>query len=175
MLRDEGAEVPRAQTDAEFSEFMAARSAQLYRSAYLLTGAPHAAEDLVQTALAKVYAAWWRVRTASDPVAYAHGVLIKTFLSERRRRSSTELPVAEIHDQAVHLPDAADRLDLLAALTELSDLDRAVVVLRYFEDRTVALTASDLGLSEAAVKNRCLRALKTLRGLLAADPTGRTL
>ena len=75
--------------DAEFTEFVAARSPQLYRNAYLLTTSPHAAEDLVQTALAKAYAAWWRVRGASDPVAYVHGILIKAFLSERRRRSSS--------------------------------------------------------------------------------------
>ena len=84
-----------ADTDAEFAEFLAARSSQLYRSAYLLTTSSHAAEDLLQTALAKTYASWRRVRAADDPVAYVHGVLIKSFLSERRRRSSTELPVAE--------------------------------------------------------------------------------
>ena len=160
--------------DAEFSEFVAARATQLYRNAYLLTTSPHAAEDLVQTALAKVYAAWWRVRTAEDPVAYTHGVLIKTFLSERRRRSSSELPVAEVADTVVVQPDATERLVLLAALAELSDVDRAVVVLRYWEDRTVAQTSHDLGLSEAAVKNRSLRALKTLRGLLAAERNGST-
>ena len=66
--------------DAEFTEFVEARSPQLYRNAYLLTTSPHAAEDLVQTALAKAYAAWWRVRGASDPVAYVHGILVKAFL-----------------------------------------------------------------------------------------------
>src|ERR1044071_8138146 len=85
----------RVDADSEFTEFLAARSVQLYRSAYLLTTSPHSAEDLLQTALAKTYAAWGRVRRADDPVAYVHGVLIKTFLSERRKRSSTELPFAE--------------------------------------------------------------------------------
>ena len=66
-----------AKLDAEFSEFVAARSPQLYRSAYLLTMSPHSAEDLVQTALAKTYAAWWRVRSAHDPVAYVHEVMGK--------------------------------------------------------------------------------------------------
>ena len=111
--------------DAEFTEFVEARSPQLYRNAYLLTTSPHAAENLVQTALAKAYAAWWRVRGASDPVAYVHG--------------------------------------------ELSDLDRAVVVLRYWEDRSVADTAAQLGLSVAAVRNRSLPALRSLRGLLGED------
>jgi RNA polymerase sigma-70 factor (sigma-E family) len=155
--------------DDEFSEFVAARSPQLYRSAYLLTMSPHAAEDLVQTALAKAYAAWWRVRSAHDPVAYVHGVLVKSFLSDRRRRSSGELPTAELPERTATEADPADRVALLAALAELGPVDRAVVVLRFWEDRSVAQTAADLGLSEAAVKNRSLRALKSLRGLLS-DP-----
>jgi len=154
---------------------VAARSAQLYRSAYLLTTAPHAAEDLVQTALAKTYAAWWRVRSAQDPVAYVHGVLIKTFLSDRRRRSSGELPVGDLPERPSEEPDparqAAERAALLAALAELTPVDRAVVVLRFWEDRSVAQTAADLGLSQAAVKNRSLRALKALRGLLSEPQT----
>ena len=152
--------------DEEFSEFVAARSPQLYRSAYLLTMSPHAAEDLVQTALAKAYAAWWRVRSAHDPVAYVHGVLVKAFLSERRRRSSGELPTADLPEGRAPDRDPADRLALLAALAELAPVDRAVVVLRFWEDRSVAQTALDLDLTEAAVKNRSLRALRSLRGLL---------
>ena len=165
MRRDAG-------TDAEFAEFMAARSSQLYRSAYLLTTSSHAAEDLLQTALAKTFASWGRVRAADDPVAYVHGVLIKSFLSERRRRSSTELPVADAsHIGATRVPatppDPTERVALMTALSQLAPLDRAVVVLRFWEDRSVAQTADDLDLSEAAVKNRSLRALRTLRGLLA--------
>lgn len=150
-------------TEAEFAAFMAARSAQLYRSAYLLTTSTPAAEDLVQTALAKAYASWSRVRKADDPVAYVHGIVIKTFLSERRRRSSAELPVAEVADRAVSDADPTDRMALAEALALLSRTDRAVVVLRFWEDRSVAQTAHDLGLSEAAVKNRSLRALRALR------------
>jgi RNA polymerase sigma-70 factor (sigma-E family) len=161
------------QRDEEFAEFVSARSPQLYRSAYLLTGSPHAAEDLVQTALAKTYAAWWRVRAAHDPVAYVHGVLIKSFLSERRRRSAGELPVGEVPERATDDPAqrATERATLLAALAGLPPLDRAVVVLRFWEDRSVAQTAADLDLSEAAVKNRSLRALRALRGLLAEPHT----
>jgi RNA polymerase sigma-70 factor (sigma-E family) len=157
--------------DAEFSEFVAARSTQLYRNAYLLTTSSHAAEDLVQSALAKAYAAWWRVRRADDPVSYVHGILIKTFLSERRRRSSHEVAVAEVSDGSTTTGDPTDRLDLLDALRALNDLDRAVVVLRFWEDRSVAQTAGLLGLTEAAVKNRCLRALKALRVRLVVPMT----
>jgi RNA polymerase sigma-70 factor (sigma-E family) len=150
----------------EFTQFVAARANQLYRSAYLLTTTPQGAEDLVQTALAKAFAAWPRVRGADDPVAYVHGVLIKAFLSERRRRSSTELPVAEPADRSSVDPDPVDRLTLMTALSQLAPTDRAVVVLRFWEDLSVAQTARDLGLSEAAVKNRSLRALRALRQLL---------
>jgi RNA polymerase sigma-70 factor (sigma-E family) len=164
--------VSQQRTDAEFTEFVAARSAQLYRSAYLLAGSPHAAEDLVQTALAKTYAAWWRVRSAEDPVAYVHGVLIKTFLSDRRRRSSTELPVARVgEERPTDVGDPAERVALLAALAELAPVDRAVVVLRFWEDQSVARTAAELHLTEAAVKNRSLRALRTLRGVLTDTPS----
>ena len=160
--------------DAEFAEFVAARSGQLYRSAYLLTTSSHAAEDLLQTALAKSYVAWRRVRAANDPVAYVHGVLIKSFLSERRRRSSTELPVADARlvdrQRPATTVDPTERVALMAALSQLAPLDRAVVVLRFWEDRSVAQTAADLDLSEAAVKNRSLRALRALRELLA-EPT----
>lgn len=159
----------RAETDTEFTEFLTARSSQLYRSAYLLTTSPHAAEDLLQTTLAKTYAAWPRVRRADDRVAYVHGVLIKTFLSERRRRSSSELPIAEpaLLEAPGRTADPTDRVALMTALARLAPLDRAVVVLRFWEDRSVAQTAVDLDLTEAAVKNRSLRALRTLRGLLA--------
>ena len=165
----------RADTDTEFTEFLTARSSQLYRSAYLLTTSAPAAEDLLQTALAKTYAAWGRVSRADDPVAYVHGVLIKAFLSERRKRSSTELPVAEPGilarlDRTSTASDPTDRVALMTALAQLAPLDRAVVVLRFWEDRSVAQTADDLDLSEAAVKNRSLRALRTLRELLA-EPT----
>jgi RNA polymerase sigma-70 factor (sigma-E family) len=155
--------------DAEFTEFVAARSPQLYRNAYLLTTSPHAAEDLVQTALARAYAAWWRVRGAADPVAYVHGILIKAFLSDRRRRSSGELPTEHVPEEVARDADPAQRLALMAALADLGERDRAVVVLRYWEDRSVAETADQLGLSVAAVRNRSLRALRSLRGLLDED------
>jgi RNA polymerase sigma-70 factor (sigma-E family) len=164
----------RERHDTEFTEFVAARSTQLYRSAYLLTASPAAAEDLLQTTLAKVYAAWGRVRAADDPTAYVHGALIKTFLSDRRRRSSTELPMADPTDGTEAAPagaaDPIDRLVLMAALQKLPLLDRAVVVLRYWDDHSVTDTARRLHLSEAAVKNRSLRSLRTLRELLADGP-----
>jgi RNA polymerase sigma-70 factor (sigma-E family) len=160
--------------DAEFTEFVALQSDRLYRSAYLLTTTPHAAEDLLQTTLAKAFAGWRRLRTTDDPVAYTHRILLNAFLSERRLRRSSELPVGELPEQyvagaAVAPSDVADRVTLMAALAELTPLDRAVVVLRYWHDLSVATTAADLHLTESAVKNRTGRALSRLRDLLADD------
>lgn len=162
----------RQKLDDEFAAFVAAQSHSLLRKAWLLTTSRHQAEDLVQSALAKTYAAWQRVRRADDPVAYTHAIVTKTFLSDRRRRSSTELPVAEPVDTATadEAADATDRLMLMAALRQLDRLDRAVVVLRYWDDRSVAETARQLDLTEAAVKNRSLRALRALRADLQSDP-----
>ena len=157
-------------TDEDFTAFVAARSPALYRSAWLLTTSGPAAEDLVQSALAKAYVHWRKVQAADDPVAYVHGIVLKTFLSNRRRRSSGEIPVDALPDRPHSDRDPTERLALMAALRTLPPLDRAVVVLRYWEDYSVVDTARLLDLSEAAVKNRSLRALRALRGQLAEPP-----
>jgi RNA polymerase sigma-70 factor (sigma-E family) len=149
--------------DEEFTSFVASASPQLHRTAWLLTTSSAAADDLVQSALAKADVHRRRVIAADDPTAYVSGIVLKTFLSERRRRSSTEVAVAEVADGEAEVDDPALRLTLLAALRTLAPLDRAVVVLRYWEDRSVDETARALHLSSAAVKNRSLRALAALR------------
>ena len=105
--------------DEDFTAFVAARSPALYRSAWLLTTSAPAAEDLVQSALAKVYVHWRRVQAADDPVAYVHGIVIKTFLSNRRRRSSGEIPVDVTPDRPSNDRDPTERLALMAALRTL--------------------------------------------------------
>jgi RNA polymerase sigma-70 factor (sigma-E family) len=159
-----------AAVDEEFTSFVASASPQLHRKAWLLTTSSAAADDLVQSALAKAYVNWRRVSAADDPTAYVSGIVLKTFLSDRRRRSSTEVSVAEVDDTddtRTAVDDPVLRLTLLAALRTLAPLDRAVVVLRYWEDRSVEETAHALHLSSAAVKNRSLRALAALRTQLA--------
>jgi len=155
--------------DEDFTAFVAARSPALHRSAWLLTTSGPAAEDLVQSALAKAYVHWRKVQAAEDPVAYVHGIVLKTFLSNRRRRSSGEIPVGATPDRAASDRDPTERLALMAALRTLPPLDRAVVVLRYWEDRSVEQTAHALHLSPAAVRNRSMRALARLRTTLT-DP-----
>ncbi|WP_242665376.1 MULTISPECIES: SigE family RNA polymerase sigma factor [unclassified Nocardioides] len=156
-----GREVSRVQ---DFDELVAATGRQLHRAALLLTGGDHhLAEDLLQTTYAKVYASWSRVSRADDPVAYTRTVLTRTFLSHRRLRRSSEQPSDELPERAADPPDRAVRLDLVAALQELSAADRVVVVHRYWLDRSVAETARELRISETAVRTRSRRALARLR------------
>ncbi|MGW0577394.1 SigE family RNA polymerase sigma factor [Streptomyces sp. NPDC002920] len=155
----------------EYAEFAAARAGHLYRSACLLTaGDTHLAEDLVQETLGRVYVRWGRVSRADNPAAYAQTVLTRTFLAHQRRRSSRERVVEVFPD----VPDGRGtdtplRLTLLQALGRLPAKDRAVVVLRYWEDRSVEETAGAMNASSAAVRTRCTRALGRLRELLGED------
>ncbi|GHA96429.1 SigE family RNA polymerase sigma factor [Streptomyces termitum] len=149
----------------EFLEFASARTGQLFRSACLLTsGDVHLAEDLTQETLGKMYALWGRVSRIGNPAAYAQTVLVRTFLSHQRRRSATERPLGELPDRTPDDgTDPALRIALLDALAALPAKDRAVVVLRYWEDRSVEETADALHTSSAAVRTRCTRALGKLR------------
>jgi RNA polymerase sigma-70 factor (sigma-E family) len=161
--------------EAEFAEFVRATGTQLYRAALLLTGDHHLAEDLTQTTYAKVYAAWRRVSRAENPVAYARTTLLNSFLSHRRLRRSSELPSdPAVGEDGLPDDDPATRMDLVAALATLPPQDRAVLVLRYWEDRSVADTARDLGLTETTVRTRSRRALQRLRPLVGAHLTERT-
>ena len=160
-----------ARTHEEFEEFAVARTPQLYRAAWLMCGDAHRAEDLVQETLAKVYVRWHRRLGApiEHPVAYAHTTLARTYISAQRRRSSHETPIEQLPETGEpdgRGGDPATRLALRAALDELAPMDRAVLVLRYLEDVSVAETADALGVSPGAVRNRTLRALDRLRAVL---------
>ncbi|MGW0828228.1 SigE family RNA polymerase sigma factor [Streptomyces sp. NPDC002845] len=151
-----------------YQEFAAARAGHLYRSACLLTGGDtHLAEDLVQEALGRMYVRWGRVSRAENPAGYAQTVLTRTFLAHQRRLSSTERATDVLPDRpAPYGSDTSLRLTLLQALAQLPAKDRAVVVLRYWEDRSVEETADAMNASSAAVRTRCVRALGRLRDLL---------
>ncbi|MGN9759576.1 SigE family RNA polymerase sigma factor [Streptomyces sp. SD31] len=157
----------------EYAEFAAARAGHLYRSACLLTaGDTHLAEDLVQETLGRIYVRWGRVSRADNPAGYAQTVLTRAFLTHQRRRSSSERATDAIPDRAAADGGHGDvplRLTLLQALARLPAKDRAVVVLRYWEDRSVEETADALNASSAAVRTRCTRALGRLRQLLGED------
>ncbi|MDQ0932307.1 SigE family RNA polymerase sigma factor [Streptomyces turgidiscabies] len=156
----------------EYAEFAAARAGHLYRSACLLTaGDTYLAEDLVQETLGRLYVNWGRVSRASNPAGYAQTVLTRTFLAHQRRRSSTERATAVLPDVAVPSAgaDVTMRVTLVEALAQLAPKDRAVVVLRYWEDRSIEETAGAMNVSSAAVRTRCVRALARLRSLLGEE------
>ncbi|MEV8327376.1 MULTISPECIES: SigE family RNA polymerase sigma factor [unclassified Kitasatospora] len=159
--------------DAEFLELVSGRTGHLYRSACLLTsGDTHYAEDLVQEALSRMYVLWRRSAWTGgrdridNPAAYTHTVMVRTFLAQQRRRSSTERPIAAVPESEAREADGALRMTLLDALGRMPPKDRAVLVLRYWEDRSVAETAEMLRSSPGAVRTRTTRALARLRTLL---------
>lgn len=164
----------------DFRDYVVAASPRLRRVAYLLTGHPQDAEDLVQTALAKTYLAWPRIRDREAVDAYVHRVMTNTRTSWWRR--SRHLPVADIddqpslpHDQRDVYADADLHNALWVALSRLSHRQRAAVVLRYYEDLSEADTATALGVSVGTVKSTVSRALRRLRddaGLSPGDARG---
>ncbi|QKW18359.1 SigE family RNA polymerase sigma factor [Kitasatospora sp. NA04385] len=154
----------------EFEEFVAARERHLLRTAFLLTGGDaHLAEDLVQEALGRVFVKWRKISRLENPSGYAQTVLVNTFLSHRRRRSSTERVTDVLPETGVDDPDPALRLTLLRALSALAPADRAVLVLRFWEDRSVEETAGVLRIGDGAVRTRTKRALGRLRTVLGTD------
>ena len=159
----------RADDSAEYRRFAEAHAAQLFRLAYLLSGNWHEAEDLVQDTLAKLFVAWRRVRLAENVDAYVRRTLLNTFLAQRRRKSSGEVPVDEFHDASAVGVDSDLRMTLTSALRELPPKVRAVVVLRYVEDCSVETVAETLGLTPSGVKSAGMRGLARLRELLGAE------
>lgn len=152
-----------APSDQEFSELVEAAWPGLYRTAYLLLGEHHLAEDLVQTALAKTYAAWDKVREPAAASGYARVVLANTAASWFRKRSwRNERPSAELPDSVI-AADHSDRPAVMDALRSLPPRMRAVVVLRYFDDLSVRDVADALGISEGTVKSQTSHALDRLR------------
>ena len=159
--------------DSEFRDFVAARSSSLRRTAYLLTGDQGHADDLVQTALTKVYLSWERIRNGYAAEAYARRTLVTTYTSWWRRRSWQERPTETLgeRDQPDHTDALVDRADLRHQLRSLPRQQRAVIVLRFYEDLTTAATADALGISVGTVKSYTSRALATLRIQLTDRPT----
>jgi RNA polymerase sigma-70 factor (sigma-E family) len=152
--------------DDGFEEFVRTTTSVIHRAAVLLCGDHHLAEDLTQTTYAKVYACWPRVSRAECPLAYTRTVLLRTFLSHRRLRRSSEWPVEVLPEHAAERVDPSVRLDLLRALERLPPPDRAVLLLRYWEDLPAAHVAEVLGIGESACRSRAVRALARLRAVL---------
>lgn len=150
-----------------FGDFAHARTPHLFRLAWLLCGHQAEAEDLVQETLTKVYVRVSMRFSApvNHPAAYAQTVLMHTFISARRRRSSMEVPYDDLPEDGVddHAATSDIKIALNDALAGLKPLDRAVVVLRYLDDLSVDRVAETLDLTPGAVRSRSARALSRLR------------
>ena len=150
----------------DFESFAGAVSPRLLRSARLLTGDRHLAEDLVQATLLKIYLRWSRSGSWDSPVAYAQRALYTTFCSWRGRRWSGEHSTGVLPDSAVPAVVGADAGAVDAALRDLPRRQRAVVVARFYDDLSVRQTAELLGIAEGTVKSQTARGLDRLRTVL---------
>jgi RNA polymerase sigma-70 factor (sigma-E family) len=150
----------------DFIEFAAVEMMRLRRTAFLLCGDWHAAEDLTQIALTRTLLAWRRISKREYAHAYAHRILVNAYLGQRKTRRSGEVPIASVPEMA-GLPASNDlRMVLLDALATLPPQARAIVVLRYWEDQSVEQVAELLRCSTGTVKSQSARALQKLRALL---------
>ena len=154
--------------EREFTEYVAARQDVLRRSAFLLCRDLHHADDLVQTAITKLYLAWPRARAADSLDAYAHTVLVRVFLDEQRRGWWRVRLLERSPDRPARAPDLEGRLDVRAALGRLTPRQRAVLVLRFYQDLSIEQAALALGCSAGTVKSQTSRALAALRAALDA-------
>jgi len=162
--------------DTEFGEYLDSRASVMRRTAYLLCGGDwHRAEDLVQTTLTKIYVAWPRIRRDGSVDAYSRKIMVRAAIDEsrkayRRRESVVEdLPELTTPPQGVE-----DAVDVRRALAQLPAGQRAVVVLRYWEDLSVTETAQALGKSEGTIKSQSSKGLAHLRRLLGSGDLAQT-
>ena len=152
----------------DFEGYVAARGQSLLQFAYLLTRDHHAAEDVVQSALADAYRHWSKVSRAEHPDAYVHRMILNTFIKSRRRFWRSEVPSENLPEEpssstssATAIVDSRDQLRV--ALAELAPRARAVLVLRYWLDMDDVTIARQLGISPSSVRASASRALAALR------------
>jgi RNA polymerase sigma-70 factor (sigma-E family) len=149
-----------------FAEFVRLRERALQRTAWLLTGDQAIAEDLVQTALARTWPHWERIRRRDDPEVYVRRVMVNTWSTWGRRRWHREQVVEVMPDSAADSDVAAEvaiRVAVRSALETLTERQRTVVVLRIFDDLTEAQVARVLGCAIGTVKSTMSQALARLR------------
>ncbi len=161
--------------DEGFTAYVVGRRAHLFRTAYLLCGDPHRAEDIVQTALAKLYVAWPRASRADSVDAYVRRVIVNSHLDERRRPWRRESPTEDERLDRAAAPGVSleDSDALWSALRRLGPKQRRVVVLRHYWGLSVEETAADLGVSPGTVKSQTSAALDKLRSVLLPDTAPR--
>ncbi|MFI6518533.1 SigE family RNA polymerase sigma factor [Spirillospora sp. NPDC050679] len=156
-----------AKPDDEYTAYVTARMAWLQRVAYLLCQDWHRADDLVQTAITRLYLNWRRASAAENIDGYARTVLVRVFLAEQRGAWWKRVrPFREMPETGAPDADHAAGLDLRAALAALPPRQRAVVVLRFYCDLSVEQTAAELNCSTGTVKSQSARGLEALRRAL---------
>lgn len=156
-------------SETEFATFVAVRRPHLRRIAYALCGDWHQAEDLVQTALAKLYVAWPRLHKQGAEEAYTRRIMVRANIDESRRPWRRESPGLDHHDRAMDADHSEDdRSELIQALQQLPPMQRKVVVLRHWLDLSVEQTAGELDISTGTVKSHTSRGLAALHRLLSA-------
>ncbi|RZS77901.1 RNA polymerase sigma-70 factor (sigma-E family) [Motilibacter rhizosphaerae] len=159
----------------EFEGWVAARGPALLRLAFLLTGDHHLAEDITQTALIGVHRRWHRIER-DDPDAYARRAVLNAHLDRKRRRASAELPADLAGWETTAAPDLAEALvarsQMWQVLATLPPRQRAVLVLRYYEDCDDRVIADLLDCSESTVRSNAARALAALRRTLPTSASG---
>jgi RNA polymerase sigma-70 factor (sigma-E family) len=159
-----------------FTEFAAARSAALFRTAYLMVGDHGLAQDLVQEALTKTYVAWPRLRDISKAEAYTRKAITSTYISWWRRKAwSAERPRDDVPDGGsssvpAHDQRVVDRAWVWDQLQALPPRQRAAIVLRYYEDLTEGQTAEAMGCAVGTVKSQVSAGIRKLREQMGADP-----
>jgi RNA polymerase sigma-70 factor (sigma-E family) len=154
--------------DGEFVAFVERSGSRLCETAFWLCRDWSLAQDLTQITFIKVYLAWRRIKR-DDPYLYCKQVLLRTYLDHKRLRSSAEVQTDVVPDRPAAADAAELRITLLDALGHLSPRDRAIIVLRYWEDHSVQTVAELLDLSPGVVKMQSMRALASLRVLLGED------
>jgi RNA polymerase sigma-70 factor (sigma-E family) len=160
--------VSRGSRDEEFAQFVAARQRHLRRVAYACCGDWHRADDLLQSALVKLYVAWPRIHRLDSAEAYARQVIVRTNIDEsrrpwRRERAGLDGIDVPARQEVPH----EERSALFDALQELPEMQRKVVVLRHWLGLSVAETAAELRISEGTVKSHSSRAVGRLQQVLA--------
>lgn len=154
--------------DAEFMTFVRERSLALRRTAYLLCGDWSNGDDLVQESLAKVYVAWPRIGAQQAAFSYTRTTMLRTYLNEKRKWRR-EVTFDEVPEHPTDDRDTALTVTLSGLLRELPSKQRAVLVLRFYQDLSIPQIATELGLPEGTVKSQISRGLATMRTQLRQD------
>ena len=158
------------QAEADFLGWVTTSRGGLRKTAYLLCGDWFLADDLVQDALTRLFGVWVRVSGSGDPGPYSRKILVRLYLDHRRRPSRRELPLAHLPDTAaIERPNSVDgdRDRLMTALAQVPKKQRAILVLRYWDDLSVKQTSEVLHTSESNVRSQTSRGLDTLRVAIA--------